>query len=222
MHSVILAQAASKFVFIVFTYPRLLCAGSASSLLTGMRAMRRTLGRTVLPAVARSPLLARNNLQLSAALRSFSSSHILRADVVTTSAAAPTAVPGVASAVDAAAPVAAIASNGTYPDFSIVTSTLGSGGYWDRAMSIVEQVHTQFGVEWWVAIVAVSLALRAATVPLFLRSVKTGAWLQHHNETLLKFNDSMLHARKSGNPDELRRVWADRKAFMDKHNLKFR
>jgi hypothetical protein len=62
-----------------------------------------------------------------------------------------------------------------YPDLSVTTSTMDAGGYVSQWMHAVEWVHATAGLPWWQTVVAVSLALRMATLPFFFKSVSGDA-----------------------------------------------
>lgn len=120
-------------------------------------------------------------------------------------------------------PSSSIVSNGNYPDFSITTATLDTetglrGITWD----VIQWLHNIGGMEYWAAIAMASLGLRFAVLPLFIKAVKTGAWLQHHNEAVMQFSQQMAQAQEKKNVEELRRIFADRKNFMAKHGLQMR
>lgn len=103
---------------------------------------------------------------------------------------APAAAAASDSAAAAAQHIAAIPSNGTYPDFSILTSSLDGRWSW----SLIEWLHTGVGLEWWAAVAGASLLLRCVTIPLFLTSVKTGAWMAHHYDGMMHYADALSKA----------------------------
>lgn len=135
------------------------------------------------------------------------------------------------SPVDVASSVASLAdsipSNSRYPDFEIMTSTLETAvpGMTDWSiwfMKLMNWLHVECGMEWWVAVATVSLAIRAGTLPLFLLSVKTGAKMQQHTEQLQKFGDAIAAIKGSNDVNAMRSVMAERKAYMQKNGLKMR
>ena len=116
-----------------------------------------------------------------------------------------------------------IVTNGTYPDFSILTDTLNSEtGLRGMTWEVIQWLHNIGGLEYWAAIAMASLGLRFAVLPLFIKAVKTGAWLQHHNEAIMQFSQQMAQAQEKKNVEELRRIFADRKNFMSKNKLQMR
>jgi membrane protein insertase Oxa1/YidC/SpoIIIJ len=58
-----------------------------------------------------------------------------------------------------------------YPDTSLTTSTMDGSGSWAGWMHAVDFFHSTGGLPWWGAIVAMSLALRLATMPYYFRAV---------------------------------------------------
>lgn len=141
-------------------------------------------------------------------------------DTTTTSASA--------DAINSVATLASsVPSNGRYPDFEILTSTLEtvSPGLTDWSiwfMKLMNWLHVDCGMEWWAAVAAVSLAIRAGTLPLFLLSVKTGAKMQAHTDNLSKFGDAVSAAKNSNDTNAIRTIMTERREYMKKNGLKMR
>lgn len=62
----------------------------------------------------------------------------------------------------------------------------------------VELLHTVGGLEWCGAVVCASVVLRAGTFFLFIRSNRTSALLQYHQEALAEYNKRMEAAKAAG------------------------
>ena len=87
-------------------------------------------------------------------------------------------------------------------------------------MSGVELAHTAGGLEWWAAVAASSVALRAVTFSaLFMRSTRMGAWMQHHAPALAAYTDRLAADRKAGNKEAADATLKEYFAFMKAKDL---
>jgi len=134
---------------------------------------------------------------------------------------------GVTPTLAAAAPVAVLPEgtqvlNGL-PDISFLGPSFLDEGFpswwpllWPQygLMKIVEGFHEHGGLEWCSAVVATSIALRAGTFFLFIRSNRTGALLQCHQESIGEFNKRMEVLKAAGDKAAQQAVVKDYFAFL--------
>jgi membrane protein insertase Oxa1/YidC/SpoIIIJ len=173
---------------------------------------------------------------------------ILLSRVRTFSAAAgaPTAAPAAADAVGAAAaallpgvlpggvapvaaPLQAVPTYGAYPDFSLVSPHFLDAGmpwnpfyvvqYW--SMVGVDFLHAGCGLGWPAAVVAGSLALRAATFPFFMQSQLFGARMQLIGPAMQDLMARTSAASSAGDTGAVADARAGIQRLMASHNLSY-
>jgi len=147
----------------------------------------------------------------------------------TAAAAAASAAPALAPAPAAAAspplPPDLITSAGSsLPDLTLQGPSFLDAGLqlWEPLsyvqyglMQGVAGLHGAGGLEWWGAIAAASLGLRAGTFLLcFVRSARMGAWMQHHADALAAFTDRIQAHRAAGDAPAASAVTKEYFAFM--------
>jgi YidC/Oxa1 family membrane protein insertase len=141
-----------------------------------------------------------------------------------TIAAAATSVPEAASALSSASSLANVKVIGGLPDLSITLSSLDpASGSWyiSKWMQPVQYLHESFGLEWWAAIAAVSVALRVVTMVPFFTSISTSARFQQHAVDMAKMSRAFSDAAKSGNKDAAVTARAEFALFMSRNGLKY-
>lgn len=110
---------------------------------------------------------------------------------------------------------------GGFPDLRLTTSYLEEGSWYCASwMRPIVFVHDTLGVEWWAAIVSVSVGLRLLIAPLFFRQVVAGARFQAHAGNTAAFQ-SRMNALKD-DKEALRELLVERRAYFARHGLRMR
>lgn len=105
---------------------------------------------------------------------------------------------------------------------SITESTLTSGGYISSWMQFVDVFHTHLDLPWWGAIIAMSAALRVVTIPLFFRSVRTGARIQEATPEMTQFQAALAAAQAGSDKQVVQDLVARQRLFMKERGIRMR